>query len=83
MSEEAITQIADETNELWFSVASIWEIGIKVAIANCNNEHYWQVYFDTNKAIRETFGEAGYPLNNAKPLLFHLKMAQAPLFPHL
>lgn len=26
-----------------------------------SNEHYWQVYFDTNKAIRETFGEAGYP----------------------
>jgi len=28
----------------------------------CNNEHYWQVYFDTNKAIREVFGEAGYPI---------------------
>ncbi|MBD2493149.1 mechanosensitive ion channel family protein [Nostoc sp. FACHB-280] len=28
----------------------------------CNNEHYWQVYFDTNKVIRETFGEAGYPI---------------------
>jgi len=28
----------------------------------CNNAHYWQVYFDTNKAIRETFGEAGYPI---------------------
>lgn len=25
-------QIADETNELWFSVASVWEMGIKVAI---------------------------------------------------
>jgi len=32
LSEEAITHIVDETNELWFSVASIWEIGIKVAI---------------------------------------------------
>lgn len=32
LSEEAITNIADETNELWFSVASVWEIGIKVAI---------------------------------------------------
>lgn len=29
---------------------------------NCNNAHYWQVYFDTNKLIRETFGEAGYPV---------------------
>src|SRR3954469_1743576 len=27
----------------------------------CANEHYWQVYFDTNRLIRETFGEAGYP----------------------
>ncbi|AFZ57337.1 mechanosensitive ion channel family protein [Anabaena cylindrica FACHB-243] len=28
----------------------------------CNNDHYWQVYFDTNKIIRESFGEAGYPV---------------------
>jgi small conductance mechanosensitive channel len=28
----------------------------------CNNEDYWQVYFDTNKAIRETFAQAGYPV---------------------
>ncbi len=28
----------------------------------CNNNYYWQVYFDTNKAITETFGEAGYPV---------------------
>jgi small conductance mechanosensitive channel len=27
-----------------------------------NNDFYWQVYFDTNKTIRETFGEAGYPV---------------------
>ncbi|NJK75856.1 MAG: type II toxin-antitoxin system VapC family toxin [Richelia sp. CSU_2_1] len=32
LNEEAIEYIADERNELWFSVASIWEIGIKVAI---------------------------------------------------
>jgi PIN domain nuclease of toxin-antitoxin system len=32
LSEETIARIADETNELWFSVASIWEMGIKVAI---------------------------------------------------
>ncbi|KAF3889476.1 MULTISPECIES: mechanosensitive ion channel family protein [Nostocales] len=28
----------------------------------CNNEHYWQVYFQTNKVIHEAFGEAGYPI---------------------
>jgi small conductance mechanosensitive channel len=27
----------------------------------CANEHYWQVYFDTNRLIRESFGEAGFP----------------------
>ena len=27
----------------------------------CSNAHYWQVYFDANRAIREAFGEAGYP----------------------
>ena len=27
-----------------------------------NTAHYWQVYFDTNKAIRETFAAAGYPV---------------------
>jgi small conductance mechanosensitive channel len=27
----------------------------------CSNENYWQVYFDTNRMIREAFGAAGYP----------------------
>lgn len=27
-----------------------------------NNDHYWQVYFDTNAAIVKTFNEAGYPV---------------------
>lgn len=32
LNETAINTIADEVNEVWFSVASIWEMGIKVAI---------------------------------------------------
>jgi small conductance mechanosensitive channel len=27
----------------------------------CSNQHYGQVVFDTNRVIRETFDEAGYP----------------------
>jgi small conductance mechanosensitive channel len=27
----------------------------------CHTDHYWQVYFDTNRAIAESFGQAGYP----------------------
>ena len=28
----------------------------------CNNNDYWQVYFDTNYAIQEVCGAAGYPI---------------------
>ncbi len=27
-----------------------------------HTDHYWQVYFDTNRAIKEEFGAAGYPV---------------------
>jgi len=27
-----------------------------------HNNHYWQVYFDTHKAVVSTFGAAGYPV---------------------
>lgn len=32
LNESVIERIADETNEIWFSVASVWEMGIKVSI---------------------------------------------------
>ena len=32
LQEATIAQIVDETNELWFSVASVWEMGIKVRL---------------------------------------------------
>ena len=28
----------------------------------CHTDHYWQVYFDTNRVIRESFGSAGFPV---------------------
>jgi small conductance mechanosensitive channel len=27
----------------------------------CHNDHYWQVYFDSNKVLREALAEAGFP----------------------
>ncbi len=27
----------------------------------CHNDHYWQVYFDTNTVLREALAEAGFP----------------------
>jgi PIN domain nuclease of toxin-antitoxin system len=32
LNAAAIAAISDETNELWLSVASVWEMGIKVAL---------------------------------------------------
>ena len=37
-----------------------------------HTDHYWQVYFDTNKAISDTFGAAGYPIPEA-----HVRMRQS------
>jgi small conductance mechanosensitive channel len=37
----------------------------------CNTAHYWQVYFDTNRTIRETFGAAGYPAAEAHMHIRH------------
>jgi small conductance mechanosensitive channel len=28
----------------------------------CSNQHYWQVYFDANRMIREAFTDAGFPV---------------------
>jgi len=35
-------------------------------------EHYWQVFFDTNRVIAETFGAAGYPVPES-----HVRMHQS------
>ncbi len=35
----------------------------------CHNDHYWQVYFDTNRAIVEVGGEAGYPAPETRHLV--------------
>lgn len=39
----------------------------------CHNDDYWQVYFDTNRTIRETFGEAGFPAPE------HLHVVRSPV----
>lgn len=36
-------------------------LGTQLAVRPfCHNDHYWQVYFDTNRAIATVFGSAGY-----------------------
>jgi small conductance mechanosensitive channel len=39
------------------------EFGPRLAVRPyCHTDHYWQVYFDTNKAIADTLGAAGFPV---------------------
>lgn len=39
------------------------EFGPKLAVRpHCHTQHYWQVYFDTNKTIADTLGSAGFPV---------------------
>ncbi|WP_423198588.1 MULTISPECIES: mechanosensitive ion channel family protein [unclassified Cupriavidus] len=40
----------------------------------CHNDHYWQVYFDTNRVIRESFGQAGF----AAPMPAQMIVMQPP-----
>ena len=42
-------------------------------------QHYWQVYFDTNRMIREAFGAAGFPA----PVPMYTLAGQAPAPPGL
>ena len=40
----------------------------------CHNDHYWQVYFDGNRIIREALSEAGFP----SPMPSQIVMIQNP-----
>ena len=41
-----------------------------------NTEHYWQVYFETNRAIRETFTQAGFPVPEQHLAVMNANLAE-------
>lgn len=44
------------------AILSFSAVGPILAIRpSCSNDHYWQVYFDTNKAIRDVLGASPFP----------------------
>ena len=52
-----VAEPAPEVDILEFNLA-----GTVLAVRPyCNNEHYWQVYFDTNEAIKDAGAEASLP----------------------
>jgi small conductance mechanosensitive channel len=36
----------------------------------CHTDHYWQVYFDANRLIRESLAEAGFPAPTPAQVVF-------------
>ena len=68
---EAITAIRDriakipnvlETPAPDVAIVSFTPVGPVLAVRPyCSNDNYWQVYFDTNLAIRDTLGAAPFP----------------------
>lgn len=44
----------------------------------CHNDHYWQVYFDTNKTIADTLSGAGYPVPSSFQTEYEYQMGDGP-----
>ena len=50
-------------------------LGAQLAVRPyCHTDHYWQVFFDTNRTIREEFARAGYSVPSAHAV--HVQVAQ-------
>jgi small conductance mechanosensitive channel len=53
------------------------EYGAKLVVRPfCHNDHYWQVYFDTNTAIADCFSAAGYPPPSQVQTQYEYDMSQ-------
>lgn len=51
-----------ETPEPEVTIVSFTPFGPVLAVRPfCHNDHYWQVYFDGNMAIREVLGDSAFP----------------------
>jgi small conductance mechanosensitive channel len=58
----AIPNVARESAPV-VEILDFTPLGPQLAVRpSCDPEHYWQVYFDTNRLIQDTFGAAGYPV---------------------
>ena len=63
--KEAVAKVPNITQQPGVDVEILEfnEFGPKLAVRpHCHTNHYWQVYFDTNKTIADTLGAAGFPV---------------------
>lgn len=66
--KETMASIADVMKALApdVEIVTVNERGPVLAVRPyVHTDNYWQVYFDTNRAIRDAFGAAGYPVPEA------------------
>ena len=62
---DAVAQVPNivKTPGVDVEIVSFNEFGPKLVVRPyCHNAHYWQVYFDTNMAIADALGKAGFPV---------------------
>lgn len=63
--KEAVAKVANtaKSPSVDVEILEFNEFGPKLAVRPyCHTQHYWQVYFDTNKTIADTLGSAGFPV---------------------
>jgi len=63
--KESVSKVANTTQApaVDVEILEFNEFGPKLAVRPyCHTDHYWQVYFDTNKTIAETLGAGGFPV---------------------
>lgn len=63
--KEAVSKVANTTATpaVDVEILEFNEFGPKLAVRpHCHTDHYWQVYFDTNKTIADILGAAGFPV---------------------
>jgi small conductance mechanosensitive channel len=63
--KESVSRVANITKApaVDVEILEFNEFGPKLAVRPyCHTQHYWQVYFDTNKTIADTLGAAGFPV---------------------
>lgn len=77
---EAVSRVPNitKTPAVDVEILEFNEFGPKLAVRpHCHTDHYWQVYFDTNQAIADTLGSAGFPVATRPVRIYPVEPAPA------
>ena len=78
---DAVSKVANisKTPAVDVEILEFNEFGPKLAVRPyCHTNHYWQVYFDTNQAIADTLGTAGFPVATRPVRIYPVEPADIP-----